>query len=220
MESNEVEQIYLRIPTDYVCVYHRILEVMSEYGEDMLKDCKASCTDKNRDIIDCFNMFNAALACVELDQRKKADLIIKYVAAKLNQLYPSQVEEQSFVMKVGENDSIVNITCKGLFDYDKEIFNNIEMFYIGSGIEYLDAIKDENKKETVIVAGSYDVTVSNNGEHIYIIISDDYSIKEAYMGNIEIPFASPIQVLYEGHSIKVYESINTYDAGNYTINIV
>ena len=41
------EYIYLTIPAEYVCVYHRIMAMLADYGEEMLKDCKAACTDRN-----------------------------------------------------------------------------------------------------------------------------------------------------------------------------
>ena len=31
------EYIYLTIPAEYVCVYHRILAMLADYGEEMLK---------------------------------------------------------------------------------------------------------------------------------------------------------------------------------------
>ena len=56
------EYIYLTIPAEYVCVYHRIMAMLADYGEEMLKDCKASCTDRNSGVIECKNMFDAAVA--------------------------------------------------------------------------------------------------------------------------------------------------------------
>ena len=76
------EYIYITIPAEYVCVYHRILAMLADYGEDMLKDCKASCSDRNSGVIECFNMFNAAVAARHIGQTKKAELIINYIKAK------------------------------------------------------------------------------------------------------------------------------------------
>ena len=70
------EYIYLTIPAEYVCVYHRIMAMLADYGEEMLKDCKANCTDKNSGVIECFNMFNAACAARHMGEDKKASLII------------------------------------------------------------------------------------------------------------------------------------------------
>ena len=80
-ERREVtpEYIYTTIPAEYVCVYHKILAMLADYGEEMLKDCKASCTDRNSGIIECKNMFDAAVAARILGQDKKANLIINYI---------------------------------------------------------------------------------------------------------------------------------------------
>ena len=83
----EPEYVYVTIPAEYICVYHRILAMMADYGEDMLKDCKANCTDRNSGVIECFNMFNSAVAARKLKKDKLAETIIKYVKAKINQIY-------------------------------------------------------------------------------------------------------------------------------------
>lgn len=89
--SNTEEYIYLTIPIQYTSTYKKIMIVLSEYGEDMLKDCKATCKDRNSNIIDCFNMFNSALAAYQLGKVKLADTIIKYIDAKLIQIYGGSI---------------------------------------------------------------------------------------------------------------------------------
>ena len=64
------EYVYVTIPAEYICVYHRILVMLSDYGEDMLKDCKATCSDRNSGVIECFNMFNAAVAAKKTGKDK------------------------------------------------------------------------------------------------------------------------------------------------------
>lgn len=102
----EPEYIYVTIPADYICVYHRITELLADYGEDMLKDCKASCTDRNSNVIDCFNMFNAAIAARQLGKTKLAETLIKYVKAKINQIYKSNVDNSEFILNVGRDGDI------------------------------------------------------------------------------------------------------------------
>ena len=97
------EYVYITIPAEYVCVYHRILAMLADYGEEMLKDCKASCTDKNSGVIECFNMFNAAVAARHLGQDKKAELIINYIKAKINQIYKGRDNSTGFVFPIDEN---------------------------------------------------------------------------------------------------------------------
>ena len=102
----EPEYIYVTVPAEYICVYHRILAMMADYGEEMLKNCKASCTDKNNNVIECFNMFNAAVAARKLNKDKLAETLIKYIKAKINQIYKGIDNSTSFVFPIDENGEI------------------------------------------------------------------------------------------------------------------
>lgn len=102
----EPEYIYVTIPAEYICVYHRILAMLADYGEEMLKDCKASCTDRNSGVIECFNMFNAAVAARKLGKDKLAETLIKYIKAKINQIYQGHDNSTSFVFPVDENGQL------------------------------------------------------------------------------------------------------------------
>ena len=102
LKQVEPEYVYVTIPAEYICVYHRILAMLADYGEDMLKDCKASCTEKNSNVIDCFNMFNAAVAARKLGKDKLAETLIKYIKAKINQIYQGNDNSTSFVFPVDE----------------------------------------------------------------------------------------------------------------------
>uniref|UniRef100_A0AAU8MLL2 Uncharacterized protein n=1 Tax=Geladintestivirus 2 TaxID=3233134 RepID=A0AAU8MLL2_9CAUD len=97
------EYVYITIPAEYVCVYHKILVMLADYGADMLKDCKASCTDMNGNVIECFNMFNAAVAAYKLKQDKLAQLLIKYIKTKINQIYKNKDNNPSFVFPIDED---------------------------------------------------------------------------------------------------------------------
>lgn len=102
----ELEYVYVTIPAEYICVYHRILAMLADYGEEMLKDCKASCKDRNSGVIECFNMFNSAVAARKLGKTKLAELIIKYVKTKINQIYRGTDNSTSFIFPVDENGQL------------------------------------------------------------------------------------------------------------------
>lgn len=101
-----LEYVYITIPAEYICVYHRILVMMADYGEEMLKDCKANCTDKNEGVIECFNMFNAAVAARKIGKDKLAETLIKYIKAKINRIYKGHDNSTSFVFPVDENGQL------------------------------------------------------------------------------------------------------------------
>lgn len=109
----ELEYVYVTIPAEYICVYHRILSLLADYGMEMLHDCKANCTDKNNGVIECFNMFNSAVAARKLGNDKLASVIITYVKAKLNQLYKGKDNSTSFIFPVDETGHLKAIVSCG-----------------------------------------------------------------------------------------------------------
>ena len=76
--------IYLVVPAKYECVYTKLLVKMSDLGVDLLKDCASTCHGLNRQVLNCWNMFQAACCAYEAGEYKKADLLINYVNASLN----------------------------------------------------------------------------------------------------------------------------------------
>lgn len=158
----EPEYIYVTIPAEYICVYHRILAMMADYGVDMLKDCKASCTDRNSNVIECFNMFNSAVAARKLGQTKLAETLIKYIKAKINQIYKSKDNSTSFVFPIDENGQIkAYVSCgeRPSFEIDEKDMNLYkhkygegfdEHFHLGPEDEIND-IEEEGDKAKLIV---------------------------------------------------------------------
>lgn len=65
-ERTEEQLVWETIPVDWVCIYHKILRMFSNYGVDMLKDCCASCKQPNNNAIQLLNMFTAAVAARRL----------------------------------------------------------------------------------------------------------------------------------------------------------
>lgn len=107
------EYIYMTIPADYVCTYHKILILLSEYGVDMLNDCQAGCSNQNKSIINCFNMFNAAVAARKLGQDKTAETIMKYVNGQLNIIHNYNDIDTKIVFPVDENGYLKAIVSCG-----------------------------------------------------------------------------------------------------------
>ena len=79
------------IPNDWLDTYKKILVVFSEYGLEAIKDCKATCDKRNSKIVDCYNIFNSAVAANVIGQTKKATLIYNYVKSQMDIYYPNIV---------------------------------------------------------------------------------------------------------------------------------
>ena len=219
----EPEYIYVTIPAEYICVYHRILAMLADYGEDMLKDCKASCTDRNSNVIDCFNMFNAAVAARKLGKDKLAETLIKYIKAKINQMYRGVDNSTSFVFPVDENGQLkAFVSC-----------NERPMFYINPEDGELYEHKFGNGFEEHFGLGDEDNDISEEIERDklvvtldprYDVVNDitvpcaDISIK---YDNIPLTYSDvTITYYFDDEEVPSFKYVSELKEGNHTFMIV
>ena len=80
----ENDLIYLKIPIRFQQVYEKLLLALADYGKVILDNCKYNV---QLDIIICWNLFQTAIACEELDRTQEADLFINYIDKQLNITY-------------------------------------------------------------------------------------------------------------------------------------
>lgn len=81
------EYVYLTIPADWVCVYHKLLIYMADFGKTIVDDCSAICKGNSKNIITCWNLFQSALACRTLGREKEAEFFIDYIKKQLEFIY-------------------------------------------------------------------------------------------------------------------------------------
>ena len=120
--KNITDYVNIRVPLEQLELYYSILAALSDYGEDMLKDCKASCTDKDSSIIECFNMFSGACAKYETGDIKGANVIFNYVKSTLELKYKNIIIPSKISFPVKEE----NVTI--YFDFKKK------EYYVEEGI--------------------------------------------------------------------------------------
>ena len=219
----EPEYVYVTIPAEYICVYHRILAMLADYGEDMLKDCKASCTDRNSNVIDCFNMFNAAVAARKLGKDKLAETLIKYIKAKINQMYRGVDNSTSFIFPVDENGQLkAFVSC-----------NERPMFYINPEDGELYEHKFGNGFEEHFGLGDEDNDISEEIERDklvvtldprYDVVNDitvpcaDISIK---YDNIPLTYSDvTITYYFDDEEVPSFKYVSELKEGNHTFMIV
>ena len=219
----EPEYVYVTIPAEYICVYHRILAMLADYGEDMLKDCKASCTDRNSNVIECFNMFNAAVAARKLGKDKLAETLIKYIKAKINQMYRGVDNSTSFVFPVDENGQLkAFVSC-----------NERPMFYINPEDGELYEHKFSNGFEEHFGLGDEDNDISEEIERDklvvtldprYDVVNDitipcaDISIK---YDNIPLTYSDvTITYYFDDEEVPSFKYVSELKEGNHTFMIV
>lgn len=230
------EYIYLTIPAEYVCVYHRIMAMLADYGEEMLKYCKAACTDRNSGVIECYNMFNAACAARLIGQDKKAQLIINYIKAKINQIYKGKDNSTSYVFPIDENGKLkafVSCNDRPRFWINEE--EDLMKQNQGLGFEEEYSLDDENGEESNIYPFDFDCEASySNGKittklvfyidgvpmpnYEYTNVEVDYYIDEHYVPNLsEYTVTNPSSVklrvtaYYNGGTMTHNYVIATYE---------
>ena len=219
----EPEYVYVTIPAEYICVYHRILAMLADYGEAMLKDCKASCSDRNSNVIDCFNMFNAAVAARKLGKDKLAETLIKYIKAKINQMYRGIDNSTGFVFPVDENGQLkafVSCTERPMFYINPEDGELYEHKF-GNGFEEHFGLGDEdNNISEEIERDKLIVTLDPR----YDVINDitvpcaDISIK---YGNIPLTYSDvTITYYFDDEEVPSFKYISELKEGNHTFMIV
>lgn len=219
----EPEYVYVTVPAEYICVYHRILAMLADYGEAMLKDCKASCTDRNSNVIDCFNMFNAAVAARKLGKDKLAETLIKYIKAKINQMYRGVDNSTGFVFPVDENGQLkafVSCTERPMFYINPEDGELYEHKF-GNGFEEHFGLGDEdNNISEEIERDKLIVTLDPR----YDVINDitvpcaDISIK---YDNIPLTYSDvTITYYFDDEEVPNFKYISELKEGNHTFMIV
>lgn len=165
------EYVYVTIPSEYVCVYHRILAMLADYGEEMLKDCKASCTERNSGVIECFNMFNAAVAARHLGKEKLAETLIKYIKAKINQIYKGKDNSTGYVFPIDENGALkafVSCNDRPRFWIDTDCLYKQDQ-NLGYEEEY--TIEDENNQESYVYPFDFECRAEVVNNIIGVILS-------------------------------------------------
>ena len=219
----EPEYVYVTIPAEYICVYHRILAMLADYGEDMLKDCKASCTDRNSNVIDCFNMFNAAVAARKLGKDKLAETLIKYIKAKINQMYRGVDNSTSFVFPVDENGQLkAFVSC-----------NERPMFYINPEDGELYEHKFGNGFEEHFGLGDEDNDISKEIDRDKLIVTldprydviNDITVPCADISitydNIPLTYSDvTISYYFDDEEVPNFKYVSELKEGNHTFMIV
>ena len=219
----EPEYVYVTIPAEYICVYHRILAMLADYGEDMLKNCKASCTDRNSNVINCFNMFNAAVAARKLGKDKLAETLIKYIKAKINQMYRGVDNSTSFVFPVDENGQLkAFVSC-----------NERPMFYINPEDGELYEHKFGNGFEEHFGLGDEDNDISEEIERDKLVVTldprydviNDITVPCADISitydNIPLTYSDvTISYYFDDEEVPNFKYVSELKEGNHTFMIV
>lgn len=109
------------------------------------------------------------------------------------------------------------VQIMGIEYTDMRVVTKLFPFFIGSGQVWQDAETVDNAQVyRGHLNGSYDMTVNNDGEKIYVIIPKRlaYQMIRIDMNGFEVPVTT-----HEDGELLIYESLNQYQAGRYNIDI-
>ena len=176
LELENVTELYengveIKIPLQYLGIYKVILILFTELGLDMLDDCKTLCKNRNKSIIDCYIMFQTAMAQYYNGNIKAANHIIDYIKAQLNLIARQNASKLTFTLPI-DNNGNVNLFIV-VDNYNNNSTTNV---YIDKTIlEYLGQIfatKEELNEvsiENKIELAYNNLSIENDNYSIYFI---------------------------------------------------
>lgn len=150
LEEVKVEYVYLTIPAEYICIYHKLVMAVSEMGKDIIDDCNYTCQNKGKNIVNCWNLFQSAVANYNLGNYKEANFYIKYIDKQIELIYKNDkhVYPTSMPVKItpdGRLHATVSCCSQQRFYVDAETGKLYREF--------------NNKKECA--GGKYDINNNN-----------------------------------------------------------
>ena len=142
---------YLDVPSKYNCVYKKLLIKLSDLGVDMIKDCTSTCKGINRQVINCWNMFQSACAAYTLGCWKQADLLINYINSSLQFGCDEYTTDEKPVFMIFELNIPITITGSQKIKYNEANFVIANREYVVE--DTLTIYQVINERENIIASG-------------------------------------------------------------------
>lgn len=201
---------YLDVPSKYNCVYKKLLIKLSDLGVDMIKDCTSTCKGINRQVINCWNMFQSACAAYTLGYWKQADLLVNYINTSLQFSCTEYTTDEKPVFMIFELNIPITITGSQKIKYNEANFVIANREYvvedtltiyrvingreniIASGLSVNSPVKFNELVLNAEVGQVYIFRASVEGEDGETYYSNDYIVK-----CVSVP---AMNVMYYGHT--------------------
>lgn len=200
---------YLDVPSKYNCVYKKLLIKLSDLGVDMIKDCTSTCKGINRQVINCWNMFQSACAAYTLGYWKQADLLINYINSSLQFGCDEYTGEKPAFM-IFELNIPITITGSQKIKYNEANFVIANREYVVE--DTLTIYQVINERENIIASGlSVNSPVKFNELVLNAEVGQVYIFRasvegqdgETYYSNdyiVECVSVPAMNVMYYGHT--------------------
>lgn len=99
----------IKVPIDWVCTYRQIQSLLIDYGVSAIAGCDNVCNNKNKDIIQLWNLFKNAVYVYYREDVDKANRIYDFVVRGLKKYTDVNVGTSTIHVE----DSEVEVTCTG-----------------------------------------------------------------------------------------------------------
>jgi hypothetical protein len=201
---------YLDVPSKYNCVYKKLLIKLSDLGVDMIKDCTFTCKGINRQVINCWNMFQSACAAYTLGYWKQADLLINYINSSLQFGCDEYTTDEKPVFMIFELNIPITITGSQKIKYNEANFVIANREYVVE--DTLTIYQVINERENIIASGlSVNSPVKFNELVLNAEVGQVYIFRasvegqdgETYYSNdyiVECVSVPAMNVMYYGHT--------------------
>lgn len=201
---------YLDVPSKYNCVYKKLLIKLSDLGVDMIKDCTSTCKGINRQVINCWNMFQSACAAYTLGYWKQADLLINYINSSLQFGCDEYTTDEKPVFMIFELNIPITITGSQKIKYNEANFVIANREYVVE--DTLTIYQVINERENIIASGlSVNSPVKFNELVLNAEVGQVYIFRasvegqdgETYYSNdyiVECISVPAMNVMYYGHT--------------------
>lgn len=201
---------YLDVPSKYNCVYKKLLIKLSDLGVDMIKDCTSTCKGINRQVINCWNMFQSACAAYTLGYWKQADLLINYINSSLRFGCDEYTTDEKPVFMIFELNIPITITGSQKIKYNEANFVIANREYVVE--DTLTIYQVINERENIIASGlSVNSPVKFNELVLNAEVGQVYIFRasvegqdgETYYSNdyiVECVSVPAMNVMYYGHT--------------------
>lgn len=201
---------YLDVPSKYNCVYKKLLIKLSDLGIDMIKDCTSTCKGINRQVINCWNMFQSACAAYTLGYWKQADLLINYINSSLQFGCDEYTTDEKPVFMIFELNIPITITGSQKIKYNEANFVIANREYVVE--DTLTIYQVINERENIIASGlSVNSPVKFNELVLNAEVGQVYIFRasvegqdgETYYSNdyiVECVSVPAMNVMYYGHT--------------------
>lgn len=201
---------YLDVPSKYNCVYKRLLIKLSDLGVDMIKDCTSTCKGINRQVINCWNMFQSACAAYTLGYWKQADLLVNYINTSLQFGCAEYTTDEKPVFMIFELNIPITITGSQKIKYNEANFVIANREYVVE--DTLTIYRVINGRENIIASGlSVNSPVKFNELVLNAEVGQVYIFRasvegedgETYYSNdyiVECVSVPAMNVMYYGHT--------------------